>query len=79
MEPRALISALHEIEAHGWNLQAIYHSHPTGPSTPSAIDIAEVEYPESAQLIWSQSQTEWVCRGFIIQAGKVSEIEINIM
>ncbi len=40
-------------EDEGDELIAIYHSHPTGPAYPSAIDAAKAFYPNSVYLILS--------------------------
>ena len=40
-EPLALIRAIQEIENRGIELLAIYHSHPTGSTTPSETDKAQ--------------------------------------
>ncbi len=67
-----------EIEARGWDLLAIYHSHPGGPAVPSPTDIAESAYPESVYLIWSPECNEWSCRGFYITDSNVKEIQITL-
>lgn len=45
MEPREVLRALRDIEARGWSLGIILHSHPHGPATPSPTDRAEARYP----------------------------------
>ena len=45
MDPGTVLGALLDIEAHGWVLGAIVHSHPSGPATPSPTDLAEARYP----------------------------------
>ncbi len=47
LDPREQLQAFFDIEARGWQLLAIYHSHPNGPATPSPIDIREAYYPQS--------------------------------
>ncbi len=42
-----------DFEQRGWELVGIYHSHPAGPSHPSATDIAESYYPDAVYLIIS--------------------------
>lgn len=43
-DPQALLQALQQGEAQGQQLQAIYHSHPRGPMTPSKIDLEHQHY-----------------------------------
>lgn len=51
MHPQQQLSALMDFEKRGWELVAIYHSHPTGNADPSATDIAEATYPDVVHLI----------------------------
>lgn len=53
MDPREVLGALLEIEARGWRLGAIFHSHPDGPAWPSATDLREAYYPEALTVIVS--------------------------
>ncbi len=66
-----------EFEDAGLTLAAIYHSHPTGPETPSETDIARAFYPDSVYLICSLADpTRPVLRGFRIVAGRVWEVTL---
>ncbi len=51
MDPAEVLAAFRDIEAHGWRLGAIVHSHPTTPATPSATDLQEAHYPEALLVI----------------------------
>jgi len=53
MDAHDLIAALRDIDRRGLALGAIVHSHPIGPATPSATDIAEFHYPEALLVIAS--------------------------
>lgn len=53
MDPAEVMAAIREIEANGWRLGAIVHSHITSPATPSATDLREANYPDSLLLIVS--------------------------
>lgn len=53
MDAHEIIAALRDIDRRGWSLGAIVHSHPAGPATPSATDIAEFLYPEALLVIAS--------------------------
>ncbi len=78
MDPQAQVLAFLEIEKMGWELEAIYHSHPQGPPVPSQTDIAEAAYPDAAYLIWSPLGERWDCRAFLIQRQEVKEILISV-
>jgi [CysO sulfur-carrier protein]-S-L-cysteine hydrolase len=79
MNPAQQVAAFLEIEAAGWELRGIYHSHPAGPAEPSPTDIAQAFYPESVYLIVSQNaKGEWQMRGFSIEAGQAREAPVHI-
>jgi proteasome lid subunit RPN8/RPN11 len=78
MEPKDQWQAFQEIEQRGWELVGIYHSHPNGPDSPSATDVAEAFYPEAVSLIWSRRTGSWQCQGFHIEAGQVYQVPILI-
>jgi len=79
MEPAGQINALRQMREHGEDLFAIYHSHPTSPALPSAIDVAEAGYPDALFLIISLN-TKGVLemRGFRIAGENVSEVALTI-
>jgi len=79
MDPDEQIRMFLSLEKLGWDLLAIYHSHPAGPDQPSPTDLAEAAYPESAHLIWFPQAGEWTCRGFIIHEDQFSEIPVRVM
>lgn len=78
MEPKAQLRALEQIEAEGLELLAIFHSHPKGPSMPSATDIAEAAYPV-VNIIWSKAGRRWQARGFWIEAGLATEVPLTVL
>jgi proteasome lid subunit RPN8/RPN11 len=75
-DPEGLLSAYLDIEARGWDIVGIYHSHPAGPDMPSATDIAEAYYPEAAYVIISLAHEPPLVRGFHIVDGRVSEVHL---
>ena len=77
MDPYEQLKAFDWIEINGLDLLGIFHSHPTGPETVSATDIAEAAY-EVVQLIWSLSGETWNLRGFWIENGHVVEVSILV-
>ncbi len=78
IDPQEQLAAFNRIEANGWELIGIYHSHPHGPDEPSPTDIAENYYPETIQLIWSKRTGVWKCRGFLIQERTTQEVSLLV-
>ena len=81
MDPKRQVEIMLEIEASGWELNGIYHSHPGGPPVPSLADVAQAYYPDSIYVILApQAATgEWRGRAFRIEAGEVKEVEVMIV
>lgn len=79
MEPRAQVEALLDLETHGLELLAIFHSHPSGPATPSATDLAEAYYPEAAAIIWCSDSGKWQARAFDLSRPAPVELPLEIV
>ena len=77
-DPEGLLVAFLDLESRGWDIVAIYHSHPAGPDRPSATDVAEAYYPDAAYVIISLAHEPPSLRGFRIVAGQVSEIPLVV-
>jgi len=77
MDPAEQLKALAWIESAGLDLVGIFHSHPEGPETLSAVDIEQAAYPV-AQLVWSRRSGTWRARGFWIEGGGVGEISLRV-
>jgi proteasome lid subunit RPN8/RPN11 len=77
MEPAAQVRAMMDLERAGHELLGIYHSHPSGPSSPSDTDTAEAAYPEIAYLVWSPSGQCWWCEAFAFDAGKFRPMRLE--
>ena len=78
MDPYEQLNAFQWIEDNELDLLGIFHSHPAGPETASATDIAEAAY-EVVYLIWSPNQEHWLARGFWIKDGAATEIPLQIV
>jgi proteasome lid subunit RPN8/RPN11 len=80
MEPQQQLHAMLDMEDRGLDLLAIFHSHPSGPETPSAHDIATAYYPEAAHVIVSLVNLEQPkTRAFSIVGKRVSEIPFDLV
>lgn len=75
-DPQGLVEAFLDIEARGWEIVGIYHSHPGGPATPSSTDVAEAYYPDAVYIIISLVRQPPSLRGFRIRAGQVNEVAL---
>ena len=78
MDPTEQLNALEWIDSNGLDLLAIFHSHPTGPEMISATDIEEAAYPV-VNIIWSPNNGSWQARGFKIEDGRATEVELQII
>jgi [CysO sulfur-carrier protein]-S-L-cysteine hydrolase len=79
MEPQGQLQAMLAVEARGWEITAIYHSHPDGTDGPSQTDIEEAAYPGVIHLIWCRKGDAWTCRGSLLDDGEVRYIEIDLI
>ena len=77
MDPVQQVEGLMQIDERG-ELVGIYHSHPSGPTTPSELDIKEAAYPEAIYLVWAKQDWEWRCRAFFILPEGLREIPIHL-
>ena len=78
MDPYEQLQAFASIDSSGLDLLGTFHSHPAGPETASATDIAEAAY-EVIHLIWSRTQDHWQVRGFWIENGSATEVSLQII
>jgi len=79
IEPKEQLDIFNQMDEMGWELLAIYHSHPSGPEHPSITDIQEAYYPEASYLIWHTSEGKWICKGYLIHRGEFEGISLNIV
>jgi proteasome lid subunit RPN8/RPN11 len=77
MDPLEQLAAFEWIESNGLDLLSILHSHPAGPETVSATDIAEAAYPV-VHIVVSQQDGAWRARGFWIEDGAAREVVLQI-
>jgi len=79
MDPTQQVNAMLEIEAAGWEVCGIFHSHPAGPPQPSRTDIDRAYYPDAVYIILAPSGgTDWTARGFEIDGGQVREVRLDV-
>jgi len=78
MDPYEQLKAFDWIESNGLDLLAIFHSHPAGPETVSATDIAEAAY-NVVHIVLSRKGDLWKARGFWIENNRASEVALQIV
>jgi len=79
LDAKQQITALAQMRERGEELFAIYHSHPTAPAQPSAIDLELAAYPDALYLIISLN-TKGVLemRGFRLEQGSFKEVTLSL-
>lgn len=79
LAPSEQISAMKAMREKDEQLFAIYHSHPSAPAVPSALDLQQAAYPEALYLIISLN-TKGVLeiRGYQIDNKNAVEIPLQL-
>jgi proteasome lid subunit RPN8/RPN11 len=78
LDPQDQFRIMTEMEERGEELSAIYHSHTASPAYPSQTDINLAAYPDALYLIVSLAKGEKDLRGFRIEDGEVTEVELTV-
>lgn len=76
MDPAELIGTFRTMREAGESLFAIYHSHPSGPLSPSPTDIAEAAYPEAIHLIAGPRQGRIELAAYRIDGDGVTQLRL---
>ncbi|MGH2535276.1 MAG: Mov34/MPN/PAD-1 family protein [Thermomicrobiales bacterium] len=77
MDPVELLAAFRDMEAQGWRLGAIAHSHPVSPPTPSPTDLREAYYPGALMLIVSFRTGQPEMRAWRVEAGSSPPVVVE--
>jgi proteasome lid subunit RPN8/RPN11 len=79
MDPAGQLKALNILEESGFDLIAIFHSHPAGPEIPSLTDQAEFYYPGVLTLIFSpmEGSLDWRARAFHLTGSLPIEVSVE--
>jgi [CysO sulfur-carrier protein]-S-L-cysteine hydrolase len=78
LDPQDQFRIMTEMEERGEDLSAIYHSHTASPAYPSQTDINLAAYPDTLYLIVSLAEGEKDLRGFRIEDGEVTEVDLDV-
>jgi [CysO sulfur-carrier protein]-S-L-cysteine hydrolase len=78
LDPQDQFRIMTAMEEKGEELAAIYHSHTASPAYPSQTDINLAAYPDALYLIVSLAEGERELRGFRIEDGEVTEVDLDL-
>ncbi|OGO49581.1 MAG: hypothetical protein A2148_11300 [Chloroflexi bacterium RBG_16_68_14] len=80
VDPKDLLRIYRDLDNHGWDVLAIYHSHTHTEAYPSPTDVSLAAWPEAYYLIVSLAdEAKPVLRAFRIQDGRVTEHELQVV
>jgi len=78
MDPIQQLHAFEWMDDNGLELLAIFHSHPSGPETVSATDVAEAAYAV-VQVVLSRKNEQWGARGFWVEKNGFNEVKLQVV
>lgn len=78
-DPRDLFQATREMDRLGWQLLAIYHSHPTSAPIPSRTDLERSYSPDVMNLIISLQNERVETRGWWLDGDSYKEATWEIV
>jgi proteasome lid subunit RPN8/RPN11 len=79
MKPKEQFKVVKDIRSEGFEMLAIYHSHPESAARPSAKDIQLALTPDVTYVIVSlQNSNRPVVRGFNIENSDITEVPVEI-
>jgi proteasome lid subunit RPN8/RPN11 len=78
VDAREQLDIMLEMEAKGWDLLGIFHSHTHSPAYPSPTDIQLAYYPEALHFIASLMDGVPTVRAFYIRDGKIEEQKFTV-
>lgn len=79
MDPKEQFAAVKDMRDQGLKLSGVYHSHPAGPTHPSAEDIRLAHDPGIIYVIVSLAETKPSVSAFSIRRGEVILEPIEIL
>jgi proteasome lid subunit RPN8/RPN11 len=80
LEPEEQYRVFKDIEERALDIVGIYHSHPTSPPVPSAIDLEQAYYPEAIYFVVSLADpVKPKAKAFRIVDGETTEEEITLL
>jgi len=78
-DPRSMFDAVRDIDGRGWQILAVYHSHPTSAPIPSKTDLERNYDPAVMNLIISLRDPEPLVRAWWLTAEEFHEAAWEIV
>ena len=78
-DPKEQFAAVKDARAKGWEICAVYHSHPASPARPSQEDIKLAYDPDISYFIVSLTGGKEEVRAFLIKNSVVTPIELEVV
>jgi len=88
MDAEEQFKVMKDIRDSGLAMIGLFHSHPTGQAYPSSVDVQNAywpgtelpNYPDSVYVIVTlMDRSRPAARGFSIEEGKVSEVQLSVI
>jgi [CysO sulfur-carrier protein]-S-L-cysteine hydrolase len=79
MDPKEVFRALREIDARGWRLGAIFHSHPASEAYPSSTDLALMYDPNVFMVIVSFAGDDPEAGVFRYDEGEIQRVPLILV
>lgn len=78
-DPQEQFAAVKDARARGWEMSAVYHSHPASPARPSPEDIKLAHDPNMGYFIISLADGQEELKAFLIRNSLVTPIELEVI
>lgn len=75
--PQEHFAALTDAESNGWELGGVFHSHPSSPARPSAIDVQRALDPRWLYLVVGMGDGTVEIRAWSIDGGRVEAVALD--
>lgn len=77
LDPAEHFATIQAVEAKGWTIGAVFHSHPFGPPYPSPTDLTAPLDPHWISFVVSPISDGWQVTAFSIRDGGCAELGVG--